>query len=43
MNFKNKPVYLLANGIFGDNATEPVATEEYGITADLLKLISHHG
>lgn len=41
-NLHNKPVTILANGVFGD-ATEPSVTPKSGISQDLLDLIKSKG
>jgi hypothetical protein len=42
-NLNNDPVTIIANGVFGEGATEPKPAPEYGITADIIDLAKHRG
>ena len=42
-NLNNDPVTLIANGVFGEGATEAKAVPGSGITEGILKLVKHKG
>jgi thioredoxin reductase len=42
-NIHNDPVTIIANGVFGEGATEAKVVPELGITEDILKLVKHKG
>jgi len=42
-NLHNTPVTIIANGLFGNNATETKITPEFGFTAEMYKLTKNRG
>ncbi|PVF99701.1 FAD/NAD(P)-binding domain-containing protein [Serendipita vermifera] len=42
-NLKNESVTIIANGVFGEGATEPRPAPEYGISEDIIALANHRG